>query len=102
MRASLTIPPMDGAAALPSTRMSYPQLRRLVVLTGLAVLVVTALVMFARRVDTVEVVAVLLFIPIFLAFFEWKVVGGVTASLLATAVYVAARYPAIEAVGAGR
>lgn len=82
--------------------MSYPQLRRLVVAAGLVVLALTTVVMFARRVDTVEVVAVLLFVPIFLAFFEWKVVGGAVAAVLAIAVYLAARYPAIDAVGAGR
>lgn len=93
---------MEGAGASPAMRMSYPQLRRLVIGAGLVVLAVTAAVMFARRVDTVEVVAVLLFIPIFVAFFEWKVIGGAVAAVLATAVYVASRSSAIEAVGAGR
>ena len=42
--------------------------RRLLVATGVAVLAVVAVVMYARRVDTIEVAATLLFLPLFVAF----------------------------------
>jgi hypothetical protein len=83
------------------SQLGYVKARRLLVVTGVLVLGVVALVMYARRVDTVEVMATLLFLPIFLAFVYRGVVGGVVAAVAATAIYTALRYPAIEAVGAG-
>ncbi len=82
--------------------MSYDATRRLVLAGGLALLLLIAGVMFVRRVDTVEVVAVLLFIPVFLAFTFGHLIGGTVAALLATAVYAVLRNPAIDAVGGGR
>jgi GGDEF domain-containing protein len=58
-------------------------------------------VMYARRVDGVEVAATLLFVPIFLAFVYRGVIGGLVGAIGAIAVYAALRYPAIEAVGVG-
>lgn len=83
------------------SRLGYAKARRLLVLTGLAVLSVVVVVMYARRVDGIEVAATLLFVPIFLAFVFRGVVGGVVAALAAIAVYTALRYPAIDAVGIG-
>lgn len=82
--------------------MSYASTRRLVLAAGLGVLLLIAGVMYARRVDTVEVVAVLLFIPVFLAFSFGHLIGGAIAGLLATALYAFLRTPAIDAVGGGR
>jgi GGDEF domain-containing protein len=82
-------------------RLSYRRARRLLLLTGLAVLAAVAIVTYARRVDTVEVVATLLFLPIFVAFVFRGVLGGVLAALIAIGVYAALRTPAIEAVGFG-
>jgi hypothetical protein len=82
--------------------MSYATTRRLVLAAGLALLLLIAGVMYVRRVDTVEVVAVLLFIPVFLAFSFWHVIGGAVAGIAATAIYAALRAPAIDAVGGGR
>ena len=82
--------------------MSYARARRLLLVGGTAVLAVTAAVLYLRRVDTVEVVAVLLFLPIFVAFVFWNAAGGLMGALLAIACYVALRYPAVDAVGAGR
>ncbi len=81
------------------SRLGYLKARRLLVFTGLAVLAVVALVMYARRVDGIEVAATLLFVPIFLAFVFRGVVGGVVVAVAAIAVYAALRYPAIDAVG---
>ncbi len=69
--------------------------------TGLAVLTVVVLVMYARRVDGIEVVATILFVPIFLAFVFRGVLGGVIAAAAAVGVYAAMRDPAIDAVGVG-
>lgn len=82
--------------------MSYAATRRLVLAAGLAVLLLITAVMFVRRVDTVEVVAVLLFIPVFLAFTFGHLVGGAVAGVLATIVYAVLRNPAIDAVGGAR
>ena len=82
--------------------MTYGSTRRLVLAAGLAVLLLIAAVMFVRRVDTVEVVAVLLFIPVFLAFTFGHLIGGAVAGALATVVYAMLRNPAIDAVGGGR
>ena len=53
----------------------------LIVIVTLAVLTVVVLVMYARRVEDVEVVATLLFVPIFLAFVFRGVLGGVVAAV---------------------
>lgn len=82
--------------------MSYAATRRLVLAGGLAVLLVMAGVMLLRRVDTVEVIAVVLFIPVFVAFVFGHLLGGAVAGVLATVVYAALRNPAIDAVGGGR
>jgi GGDEF domain-containing protein len=82
-------------------QLSYQQARRLIVPTGLAVLAVVSVVMYARRVDSVEVAGTLLFAPIFLAFVFRGAIGGVVMAVIATAAYAGLRYPAIEAVGAG-
>ncbi|MEY2475125.1 MAG: hypothetical protein QOG87_440, partial [Actinomycetota bacterium] len=64
-----------SSALTSQSGMNYQTARRLLLAGGLAVLLVIAGVMYVRRVDTVEVVAVLLFIPVFLAFTFWRVVG---------------------------
>jgi GGDEF domain-containing protein len=83
------------------SRLGYGTARRLLVLTGLAVLAVVVLVMYARRVDGIEVAATLLFVPVFLAFVFRGAMGGGVAALAAVGVYAALRYPAIDAVGIG-
>jgi GGDEF domain-containing protein len=82
------------------SQLGYVKTRRLLVLVGVLVMGVVAFTMYARRVDTVEVVATLLFFPIFIAFVYRGVIGGVIAALAATGVYIALRYPAIDAIGA--
>lgn len=82
--------------------MSYAATRRLVLAGGIALLLLMAAVMLLRRVDTVEVIAVVLFIPVFVAFVFGHLVGGAVAGVLATVVYAFLRNPAIDAVGGGR
>lgn len=69
---------------------------------GLILLLAVAGVMHLRDVERVEVIATLLFIPIFIAMVYWGLKGGLIAGLLAAFAYVMLRYPAIDAVGAGR
>jgi GGDEF domain-containing protein len=90
---------MSVAAPSGLASVSYPVARRLLVAAGLVVLLITAGVMYARRVDSVEVAAVLLFIPIFLAFVYWHVVGGLVAAVLAALAYLFLRLDAIDQVG---
>ncbi|MDP9068734.1 MAG: hypothetical protein M3N53_10395 [Actinomycetota bacterium] len=81
------------------SRLSYDRARQLLLGAGLLVLLLTAAVMLIRRVETVEVVGTLLFIPVFIALVFWNLRGGIIAAILAAAAYAALRYPAIEAVG---
>lgn len=91
---------MTAATTAPKA-MTYAQARRMILIAGLLVLAVTAAIMYARRVDTAEVVAILLFMPVFLAFVFWDVRGGVAAAILASLAYAFVRLPDIEAAGFG-
>jgi len=92
----------EAARSSPPRGLSYNQVRLLMLIGGLVLLAVVAGVNYVRRVETAEVVAILLFIPIFIAFVFWDWKGGVVAATLATLVYVILRRPAIDAIGAGR
>ncbi len=81
------------------TTLSYERAKPLLLGTGMAVLAVVALVMYLRRVDTVEVLATLFFVPIFVAFLFWGLRGGVAIGALAAVGYAWLRFPAIDAVG---
>lgn len=92
---------MDTALNLRLRRIGYRRARALLLGIGLAALAVIAAITFIRRVETVEVVATLLFVPVFLALVFWRIPGGVIAGLLASGVYALMRLPAIDAVGSG-
>ena len=77
-------------------RLSYLSARRLLVLTGLVVLGATAAVLYVRRLETVEVVAVLLFVPIYLAVVLGKIRGGVVAAVLASVTYGVLRLRGVD------
>lgn len=82
--------------------LGYNRARQFLLAAGLIVLLVTAGVMYARRVETVEVLATLLFIPVFIACVFWNVRGGLVAAVVAALAYAALRAPAIDAVGIDR
>lgn len=65
-------------------------------------LVLTASVMYARRVESVEVIGTLLYLPVFVAFMFGGIRGGAAAALAAAAAYAGLRTPAIDAVGIDR
>ena len=93
---------MDSTLGTYFGRLGYAGARRLLLATGLVLLLIIAAVMYVRRVDAAEVGATLLFVPVFVAFVFWGLKGGVTAGVLAALGYAALRYPAVDAVGAGR
>lgn len=82
--------------------LGYDRARRLILVAGLVVLLIVAGLMYARRVESVEVAGTLLFIPIFLGFVFKGLRGGLIGAVLAALAYAALRYPAIDLVGAGR
>jgi GGDEF domain-containing protein len=84
------------------SRMTYERARQLLLGAGLLVLLITAAVMYIRRVETVEVLATLLFVPVFVGVVFWDVKGGLLAGIAAAVAYWALRTPAIDAVGADR
>lgn len=88
-----------------SSRLSsigYDRARQLILAAGLIVLLIVAGLMYARRVESVEVAGTLLFIPIFLAFVFKGLRGGIIGAVIAALAYAALRYPAIDLVGFGR
>jgi len=82
-------------------RMGYRRARQLLGLAGLAILAVLVAVLLVRSVDTAEVVATLLFAPIFLLLLWFGLPGGLVGAAAATLVYVFLRADAIDAVGWG-
>lgn len=84
------------------SKMTYEKARQMLLGAGLLVLLLTAGIMYLRRVETVEVLATLLFIPVFLGFVFGNLRGGLIAAILAAVAYAALRAPAIDAVGADR
>lgn len=90
---------MPGTMPRKFRDVSYLQARRILLVVGVGILLATAGVAYARRVDPVEVVGTLLFLPIFVALLFWKMPGGLIAGVLAAGAYVLLRAPAIEAVG---
>ncbi|MDQ4004753.1 MAG: GGDEF domain-containing protein, partial [Actinomycetota bacterium] len=81
-------------------RLGYRRARLLLLFLGLLVLGLIAVVNVVRGVETVEVVATVLFIPVFVGGVLWGVWGGAVAGVLAAATYAILRIPAIQAVGA--
>ena len=80
-------------------RLGYSQTRRLLLAAGVLALLLIVGVMYVRRVETVEVMATILFIPIFVALVFGDMRGGLVAGGLAAIAYAGLRYPAIRAVG---
>jgi len=86
--------PLPGRAR----RISYTAARRLTLATGLLILALLAAVLYLTRVDTIEVVAVLFYLPVFVAFMTRGIPGGLVAGAAAAAAYVAIRYPSLNAI----
>ncbi len=78
---------------------NYQQSRLLLLGAGSAVLIVTALVLVLRAYDPAEVLAVILFLPVFVAAVLGGIRWGIPAALLAAAGYVWLRTPDIQQFG---
>ncbi len=81
--------------------MDYTRARRLLTLVGLAILAVLTVLLLVRSVDETEVIATILFVPIFLALMYFGILGGVIGAVIAGGIYVAMRADVIDAVGWG-
>ncbi len=79
--------------------LTYEKARSLLMLAGLTLIGFVALVALIRGVDQVEVVATLLFIPIFAGFMLMGMPGGLATAVMAAVVYLLLRQPAIALVG---
>lgn len=79
--------------------LGYEATRWLLLVAGLLVLGVVVLVTWARRVEPAEVLAVVLYVPIFVAFVFFGLPGGLVGAALASVAYLLARRGAIDAVG---
>lgn len=82
-------------------RIGYARARALLAVAGIAVLGVLVAVLLVRSVDTVEVWATLLFVPIFLLLLFFGLRGGIVGALGAIVAYLALRVDAAAAVGWG-
>lgn len=79
--------------------LTYQKARSLLLLSGLVLIGFVALIALLRGVDQVEVVATLLFIPIFAGFMLYGIAGGLVTSIAAGLVYLLLRQPALQLVG---
>jgi GGDEF domain-containing protein len=93
---------MNGSMEARLRDIGYARARRLFLITGLGVLLITAAVMYARGVDTIEVAGTLFFMVVFIGFLFYKIRGGIIAGVVAALWYASLRYPAIQAVGLDR
>lgn len=90
---------MAAAQATGGKTLTYKTARLVAGGMGLAIIAVLAAMQAALHVEFAEIAAVLLYVPIFIALLYWDVIGGLIAGILASLVYLALRWPGIEAVG---
>ena len=79
-------------------RISYDTAQRVVLACGTVILLGLAALLYFTRVDPIEVWAVLFYLPVFVGFMIWGLVGGATAGVVAAVAYVAIRYPSLNAI----
>jgi len=78
------------------------RVRALLTGIGLVILALTALIMYVRSIEPIEVVGTMLFIPVFLGLMFWGFPGGVLLGIAAAIGYAVLRLPAMDAIGTGR
>lgn len=83
-------------------RVGYARARLAILGLGLAILLLIAAIMLARGVVRDEVLGILLFVPIFVAFVFWSERGGVAAAAVATLAYGGLLYDSVQTVGFDR
>jgi len=82
--------------------LGYKRTRLLLSAAGMALLLVLVLIMALRGVDRIEIIAALLYVPVFVSFMVWGLVGGLVAGIAAAVVYVAMRSGAADIIGMER
>ena len=85
--------------SLGDRRMTFSRARGLLLVSGLILISLVSLIAISRGVDRIEVIATLLFIPVFAGFLFWGIKGGFWLGLVAALTYVAIRLPSIRLVG---
>lgn len=90
---------MPASASDRLSTIGYRRARVLLLGAGVLVLAVVCVVLIVRSVDTVEVIATLLFVPVLLGFLFKGLPGGIVTGLAAAAAYAALRSPAVDAIG---
>lgn len=96
---------MAGSPSLPffaGVRSLNRTIRVVLAVAGVCILGLLAVTMWFRGVDRVEVLAAGLYVLVFAGVLAADVVGGSAAALLAAAIYLVMRLPAIEVLGTGR
>ena len=93
---------MSAQAMIDVGHGDYRLARRALFAAGLVVLALIASISYIRRVESVEAISTLLFIPVFIAFFAGGARTGFVAGLISAATYAALRFPAVEVLGSER
>jgi GGDEF domain-containing protein len=93
---------VSAQAMIGSGNGDYRLARRAMFAAGLVVLALIASIAYLRRVESIEVISTLLFIPVFIAFFVGGARTGLVAGLISAAAYAALRFPAVEVLGSER
>jgi GGDEF domain-containing protein len=88
--------------ALPGARSINRTIRVLMSCFGVITLGMLAVTMWTRGVDRVEVLAAALYVLVFAGVLAADVIGGAAAALLAAAIYMVLRLPALEVLGTGK
>lgn len=79
--------------------MTFARARSLLLISGLVLIALVALVAISRGVDQTEVIATLLFIPVFAGFLFYGIRGGLALGLVASITYLILRIPSIRLLG---
>lgn len=79
--------------------MTFNRARSVLLLAGLILISLVGLIAISRGVDRVEVIATLLFIPVFVGFLFWGFRGGFWLGVVAAVTYVLLRIPSIRLLG---
>lgn len=91
---------MSLSARLPFLgRLGYERTRSLMSAGGVLLLILISGILAIRGVDRIEILAALLYIPVFLILLVFGLKGGIIAGVAAAAVYAGLRYSAAEIVG---
>jgi hypothetical protein len=93
---------MPSDRALPGAGSMNRTIRVLISCFGVLTLAMLAITMWSRGVDRVEVIAAGLYVLVFCGVLVADIIGGAAAALVAAAIYMVLRLPALEVLGTAR